>query len=141
MKCQQCGNEMGESLHCSSCGFEAQVPEVREMTRAEQADYDGVTVDEQGNAEQGQDSYGNAQGRSYHYRAGNSRIYVRGIQLGHHGSWMERLLNHRWVSRILVGLVIAAVAAILFFVALPVILMIVGIGIVVWLVMGFFQSI
>ena len=136
MKCRQCGNEMGDSLRCSSCGFEAQIPEVREMSRAEQDDYDGVTVDEQGNAEQGH--YGNTDGRTY--RAGNSRIYVRGIQLGHRGSWMEQLLAHRWMSRILVGLVIAAVVAILVFVALPVILMIAAVGIIIWLVMGFFSS-
>ncbi len=131
MKCQRCGHEIGDSLSCSYCGYTGEEV-VREMSSAEQSGYQGVTLDEQGNTEE-------AGGQRQDPWTGGQRIYMRGIRLGHSPSWMEKLLQHYWLSRLLIGLVIAAIVTILVFVAMPIILLIAGIGIVVWILLSFFQ--
>lgn len=131
MKCQNCGQEIGEAAQCGFCGYMVQDMSVREMSRAEANSYQGMTIDEAGSQDEQEDMF---------YRktsSGGPRIFVRGIQLGHSGSWLEKLMQNYWLSRLAIGLVVATVAVVLVFVALPIVLMVTAIGFVIWMMLRF----
>lgn len=134
MRCRNCGQEIGEAAQCGYCGYAARDANVREMSQSEKYGYQGMTIDETGSAgEEEHETF-------YRSPGGGSRIFVRGIQLGHSGTWMEKLLQNYWLSRLAIGLVVAAIATFLFFVALPIMLTVAGVGIVVWLMLRFLHT-
>ena len=131
MRCRNCGQEIGEAAQCGFCGVQSQEANVREMSESETHSYQGMTIDEAGSQGGQEDMF---------YRktsSGGPRIFVRGIQLGHSGSWMEKLMQNYWLSRLAIGLVVAAVAMVLVFVALPIVLMVTAIGFVIWMMLRF----
>ena len=131
LKCQNCGQEMGEAFQCSFCGYGAQEPQVREMSSSERLSYQGETIDEDG-------SISGDDGNLFrNNRGGRHRFYVKGIQLGHSSTWADKLLNNYWLSRLAIGLVVAGVVTVLIFVALPIALMLATVGIVAWVLMSF----
>ena len=131
MKCQNCGQEIGEALQCGFCGHGAQEPQVREMSRSERLGYRGETIDEDGSISGEEENiFGNPHG-------GRHRFYVKGIQLGHSSTWVDKLLQNYWLSRLAIGLVIAGIVTVLVFVALPIALMLAAVGIVAWVLMSF----
>ena len=133
MKCRNCGQEIGDALQCGFCGFAADA-KVREMSQSEKYDYQGMTIDEAGNTGQEEQTGQNPFRR---YTTGGPRVFVRGIQLGHSGTWMDKLMQNSWLSRLAIGLIVAAVATILVFVALPIVLAVTALGVVVWLMLRF----
>ena len=127
MVCPNCGHDTGDSARCASCGFEAGEGGVREMSPMERAGYRGVTIDADGGREH-EAPFGSG--------AGRTRVFVEGIQMRHTGTWLDALMENRWLLRLVVGAIAAVAAVLLVFVALPVTLMVVGAAI--WLLLGLF---
>ncbi len=95
-------------------------PQVRVMSRQEKEEYQGVTIDENPDAEEERVETPRSRSRIYvHSSFGNT-------SLGRMGWWGTKLL-------LVVGG--AALLAFLFFVALPVLLLVVGAAAAVWLIM------
>ncbi len=133
MKCQNCGQEIGDAHQCSYCGFGAQEANVREMSQSEKYGYEGTTIDETGQE-------GREDNTFYRQRPGGARIFVRGIELGHSNTWVDKLFRNYWLSRIVIALIVAALVTVLVFVALPIVLMVAAVGIVVWMMLRFLRS-
>ena len=133
MECPNCGRDIGETSRCAFCGFDAGEGSVREMSPMERAGYRGITIDAGG--EPGRD----AGGTFFEDDARRSRVFVEGIQLRHTGTWLDALLENRWLLRLLLGAVIVAVAGLLVFVALPIMLVVVAVGMAIWLLLGLFH--
>ncbi len=133
MKCRNCGQEIGEALQCSYCGFGTQETNVREMSQSEKYNYEGTTIDETGNEGQEDTAFHRSQ-------SGGPRVFFQGIELGHSNTWVDKLFQNYWLSRMVIALIVAAVVTILVFVALPIVLMVAAVGIVVWMMLRFLHS-
>lgn len=134
LKCQNCGQEIGEASNCGFCGYEVQEPQVREMSRCESMGYRGETIDENGNKTDEEESmFGDSNGMRH-------RFYVKGIQLGHSSTLADKLLQNYWLSRLVIGLVVAGIVTLLVFVALPIALLLAAVGILAWVLMHFIRK-
>ena len=132
MLCQNCGKEIGDSDECAYCGFGTASANVREMSEAETFGYDGTTIDQNGGG-----THEPGISRDEYRQRKDPRIFFEGIQLGHSGNWLDKILQSYWLSRLFAGLVVAAIVTLLVFVALPIVLAITAIGMIVWLVIRF----
>ena len=142
MNCKNCGHPLDENGFCPNCGFavdtyheeEESSGNVRRMSQQENAFYEGVTLDE--NGEQKSD-YNSSQTGPHTY----FRVYgMNGQDILKHGGWKMRLLGHvlslwkkRW-GRWLLGAITVLIAGLfLMFFALPFISVIVIGALVLWL--------
>ena len=71
MKCGICGNELDENGHCIPCERRAEMNNLRKMTLDEQLNYQGMTIDENGAADNG-DDFQQPKMQYKVYRMGNS---------------------------------------------------------------------
>lgn len=116
MECERCGAQLDAEGRCPSC--EAKEARVRVMTREEKRNYQGITIEEDGAAED-----------IRFERRENPWQRVRWTTVG----------TASWSDRLLVGLVVAGIVAFIFFVALPVVALVILIGIVGWLLSRIFS--
>ena len=116
MECERCGAQLDAEGRCLSC--EAKEARVRVMTREEKRNYQGITIEEDGAAED-----------IRFERRENPWQRVRWTTVG----------TASWSDRLLVGLVVAGIVAFIFFVALPVAALVILIGIVGWLLSRIFS--
>lgn len=127
MQCRRCGKDLGNSMRCTFCGYENTEGNVREMTRTEEAFFNGVTI-EAGSADGRSDETFRSQRREYATRGTyinftGSNIFTRAI-----GSFIRALLNGNRLAQIAAILIGIAFAALMFFVALPILFILLAIG-------------
>jgi len=86
---------------------------VRVISPAEEAFFDGVTVDSEG-------------GGSASNRAQDARVNFRHIELGHS--------QNKWINRLALAAVALVIGAFVLFVALPAFLVLAAVAMVIWLI-------
>ena len=121
MRCPKCGGESDEvGSVCKRCA--AAEPEVKVLSPDERDDFNGLTIQQGNEREQGPDypQWPADSSHEYHSEGPGHRVYVRQVSFGSQS------------TGILTKLVLAAVVLFLLFVALPLALIIMVVSSVLW---------
>lgn len=129
MQCRRCGKDLGNSMKCTSCGYENTEGNVREMTRTERNFFDGVTIDASSENERSEENYHQQRRNNYGARGtyvsfGDSNVFTRAI-----GSFIRAIFNGNRLARVAAILIGVSFAALMFFVAIPLLFVTLAIGI------------
>ena len=130
MQCQRCGKDLGDSSRCSFCGFEnAEIGNVREMTRAEKNFYNGVTIDADGteyNSSSQKNS--NFKNHSTYVNFGGNGFFSRLFE-----KFIRGLMNDSLLAKVIAGLIFVGLAGIFFVIAVPMMFFMLALGVAIFL--------
>lgn len=130
MLCFQCKKQISDAyIKCPHCGADL-TDKVRVMSKAEQMNYDGITIENDDHATDGAQQH-----QQWGYNSGSARIGNIYIKKMNWGSW-----GSNWLTKIAITMLIAAIAGFLLFVFLPIALIAVAVGIVIWFILSFLKK-